>query len=137
MNFDKETILKLIESFPRLDPVKTICVHPNNVEYFSEYPLRESMIVSDAVSEFAEPYWEPTPWGPFADLEKSDEVWARPLGLGRMVSSKERVAYLIDQAMLNFEQELFAQDPPRSYFAPLQYPYAIQPRSFVMTTGDW
>ena len=29
--------------------------------------------------------WEPTPWGPFANLEKSDECWARPLGLGRIV----------------------------------------------------
>lgn len=31
-----------------------------------------------------EEHWRPTPWGQFAELEETDEPWARPLGLGRI-----------------------------------------------------
>lgn len=40
--------------------------------------------------------WEPTGFGPFAELEQSDESWARPLGLGRIVYDEMAVAYKIN-----------------------------------------
>lgn len=45
-------------------------------------PVYRSQLMPETI---ATEEWLPDAWGPFCDLEKSDEVWARPLGLGRIV----------------------------------------------------
>jgi len=49
--------------------------------------------------------WLPDAWGPFCDLEKSDEVWARPLGLGRIVRHESPYVFamkMCDEAVMKW-----------------------------------
>jgi hypothetical protein len=117
MCFDLDALTRLMDSMPKPpEPPKIAYVHPNNAEHFRKYPVAEAMIVDDLVPEFAQPHWEPGSWGKFVTLEKSDEPWARPMGLGRMVDSKERIAFLVDQAMLRLQDEIVREPKPGFMF---------------------
>lgn len=55
-------------------------------------PISVSNLIPDSVND---DYWVPDAWGPFATLEQSDESWARPMGLGRVISRQKAIAGMI------------------------------------------
>ena len=71
-----------------------VVTNPANLNLCSGIPLPNFI-----VTEFVEPTrkvekWIPGPWGKFIDLEEKDEIWARPLGLGKIEVHEEPVFYM-------------------------------------------
>jgi hypothetical protein len=96
------------ESFGKMPPapdIGSLVMNPKTADKL--FPITKRMLAGDTVSGISTgPFppagtpvyrsqlmpetitaeeWLPDAWGPFCDLEKSDEAWARPLGLGRIV----------------------------------------------------
>jgi hypothetical protein len=47
-------------------------------------------------------YWIPPDWGPFVELEASDECWARPLGIGALRTlDLGPLYYIVDESKLS------------------------------------
>lgn len=117
---DYDKILELMRDLPM--PKVAYC-HPNNIAYFRDNPVATVLMSSEYAPEFAAPVWEPDSWGTYATLEKSDESWARPIGLGKMVDKKQRVAYFVDESAFMSQYEI---TPPNRYSIP---PFiGIEPR---------
>lgn len=72
------------------------------------FPVPEEMFVDPP--PLTEYVWEPAPWGLFATLEKSDEHWARPLGLGRLVNVRLELEFRIRTRI-----DSMFMPPPKSF----------------------
>lgn len=120
---DYDKILELMRDLPKPPMPKVAYCHPNNIAYFRDNPVATVLVSSEHAPEFAAPVWEPDSWGTYATLEKSDESWARPMGLGKMVDKKQRVAYLVDESAFMSQ---YGITPPNRYSIP---PFiGIEPR---------
>lgn len=84
----------MIHNYPLSLPFSFAMQDPTLLSPMFQVP---EILIDDPFKD--EEYWEPTPWGPFCTLEKSDESWARPLGLGRVVSNKR----LREQMLMKYE----------------------------------